>query len=314
MKALRPSTDDRSRIPNGTCSLLPCIVCESTSWVDHFQILKRCATCGFIRAISEPDEEQIARLYEEGYFRGKEYGDYLADHNAHAVNFAYRYNQLTRIAGDLGPMFEVGCAYGLWLEQVSNKGGRCAGVDICQAAVNHAVQVLRQQATCEDFLEMQIVRGAYHTFCMWDTIEHLVHPEQFVQCIFELLPNDGWFFVSTGDIGSRAAQRRGAHWRMIHPPTHLQYFSQDTMCRFLEKYGFEVMDVRSLPMFRSVYGTFQLLMTLGKGFARRAAWVSDHFIPTRIQKRLGYWLDLGDIMLVGARKRGDATRPSSGHV
>lgn len=302
MKALSSGSELRLTLPKGSTQTRPCIVCGCTTWLAHFQILARCTTCGFVRASEEPDEREIARLYEEDYFRGKEYGDYLADHYAHAVNFAYRYEQLIRISRDLGPVFEVGCAYGLWLAEVSRRGGRCAGVDICEAAVKHATQSLGQEATCEDFLEKPLAQGAFHSFCMWDTIEHLAYPERFIQRIFDLLPAGGWFFASTGDIDSLAARRRGPRWRMIHPPTHLQYFSQETMCRFLRHHGFEVVDVSSLPMYRSFYGTFTLLTTLGKGFARTVARVASRLVPTYIQKRLGFWLDLGDIMLVSARK------------
>jgi hypothetical protein len=74
------------------------------------------------------------------------------------------------VAGRLESIFEVGCAYGFWLEQAAAHGMRCAGVDICPEAAQHAAAVLGQNATSEDFLLKDIQPGEYQAYCMWDTI------------------------------------------------------------------------------------------------------------------------------------------------
>jgi hypothetical protein len=89
---------------------------------------------------------------------------------------------------------------------------------------------------------------------------------------------------------------------MIHPPTHLQYFSSDTMRRCLQRHGFEVVAIHSTPVYRSIRGILSGLLLFERGWRRRVAWLSDRIIPRAIQERLGFWLDLGDIMLACARK------------
>jgi SAM-dependent methyltransferase len=199
-------------------------------------------------------------------------------------------------------VFEVGCAYGFWLEFLSEKGIPCAGIDVCTEAVAYAARELGQHASAGDFLDLKIELGQYEAFCMWDTIEHLPHPELFVERIARLLPPGGWFFATTGDIGSRLAQRRGPRWRMIHPPTHLQYFSRDTLSRLLIGHGLQVRAVRSVPVYRNLRSVLANLQVLGGPTARRVAAVTDRIIPDRLQERVGVWLDLGDIMLVCAQK------------
>jgi hypothetical protein len=137
---------------------------------------------------------------------------------------------------------------------------------------------------------------------MWDTIEHLMHPEQFVEKIYDLLPSGGWFFATTGDIGSRLACWRGRRWRMIHPPTHLQYFSSATMRQFLARFGFEVEGIRSIAYYRNLRSVLANMQILGRGPLRSAARLGDGMIPQGIQRRVGVTLNLGDIMLVCARK------------
>jgi len=273
------------------------------TWRSRFRILQRCETCAFIRADLDPSPEEIKRLYEADYFNGNEYGDYVADQRSHRRNFAHRYQMMHAEAADVRSLFEVGCAYGFWLEQCTQQGVECAGVDVCEEAVAYAARELSQHATADDFLEMPFPAGRYQAFCMWDTIEHLAHPERFVARIHELLPPGGWFFLSTGDIGSLIARWRGRRWRLIHPPTHLQYFSRQTMTRFLAANGFEVTRIRSLPMCRTIGEVLGRLTGLSKGFSRWGATILSRVLPVWVQQR-GLWLDLGDIMFVAARKTG----------
>jgi SAM-dependent methyltransferase len=279
----------------------PCICCGNNDWLPCFRILSRCSTCQFIRADLDLSPSEIKRLYQEDYFRGEEYGDYLADHVSHVKNFAYRFRAMKGVAPEVERLFEVGCAYGFWLAECSRNGLTCRGVDVCEEAVAYAVNTLGQKASTQDFLEVALPEGQYQAFCMWDTIEHLAHPELFVQRIHTLLPDDGWLFLTTGDIGSRMARLRGAHWRMIHPPTHLQYFSRQSMNHFLTRHGFQPVHYQSTPMYRNIGEVLRRLSTLGRGATRWLAAGLHAALPGFIQ-RGGFWLDLGDIMFVAARK------------
>lgn len=280
----------------------PCVCCGAENWAEHFRVLRRCLGCGFIRADMELSHEQVRRLYQESYFTGAEYGNYLADQQGHRVNFADRLRVVRRLMGRPRSIFEVGCAYGFWLEQCSLAGVESAGVDVCAEAVRHARMELGQDARVGDFLSLPLEKGRYQAFCLWDTIEHLSNPEAFVARVHGLLPEDGWLFLTTGDIGSLYACWRGPHWRMIHPPTHLQYFSTDTMRRLLTRQGFRVVRCQSTPMYRTVGETLDRVAALGKGPSRWLAGLLKQYTPGWLA-RLGFWLDLGDIMFVAARKR-----------
>ena len=215
-------------VPPSTCGeACSCICCGATAWTQRFRALQRCEACGFVRADMDLTPEDMQELYREDYFRGEEYGNYLAEHESHNRNNAYRWRLISRLvprlAGEgtvpfsaaekgtvplpaIRTLFEIGCAYGFWLEYCSRQGVECAGIDVCKEAVAHAVQQLGQRATAEDFLEASVPPGYYEVFCMWDTIEHLAHPEEVVAKIEALLPPGGWLFLSTGDIGSRVAR------------------------------------------------------------------------------------------------------------
>jgi SAM-dependent methyltransferase len=283
-------------------TLQACIVCDAHAWAPLYRVLVRCARCGFVRAADLPASDDLARLYGPGYFRGEEYADYLGDEQVHLENFRRRFVRVTAVAGRIESLYEIGCAYGLWLQTARANGVRAAGIDISSEAVRHAADTLKLDAALGAFDAARIGPGEFQAYCMWDTLEHLSHPETYVAKIAELLPAGGWFFLTTGDLGAPLAQRQAERWRMIHPPTHLQYFSRDTVRRFLARHGLQATHIESTPMCRSVHGTLEGLKLLGTEPLRTLAGVVSSLVPRAIAKRLRFSIDLGDIMLVCARK------------
>lgn len=282
----------------------PCICCGALAWQQQFRVLRRCAGCGFIRADMSLTRVEAERLYQEGYFTGGEYGDYLADAPSHRRNFAARLRLVRRLAGDRpAPLLEVGCAYGFFLDECRQAGIEATGVDVCVEPVRHARMVLNVDARVGDFARLPLEESRYAAVCLWDTIEHLEHPEVFVRRAHDLLTAGGWLFITTGDIGSSFARWRGPRWRMIHPPTHLQYFSRDSLTRLLAGHGFRVATARSTAMYRTLGESIGRLATLGRGLPARLARMARRVTPGAIARR-GFWLDLGDIMFVAARKDG----------
>ena len=279
-----------------------CIACGGGAWQALYAGLERCGQCDFVRARDVPEDEAIAQLYGPGYFRGDEYADYLGDRQVHMKNFRRRLERITTVAGKPESLYEIGCAYGFWLHTATAAGIRAAGIDIAAEAVRHATETLRLDATCGAFEEARLEPEQFGAYCMWDTLEHLAHPEAFVAKVAVLLPPGGWFFATTGDIGSKVAERQQGDWRMIHPPTHLQYFSRETLRRFLSRHGLETVHIESVPMCRSVYGTLAGLERFDRGALRSAARLAGALIPSALTRRMHFWLDVGDIMLVCARK------------
>jgi SAM-dependent methyltransferase len=256
-----------------------------------------------VRAANLLSPAEAAGIYTEDYFAGEEYGDYLADREVHLRNFAARWRDMRRIAGEIPSVFEVGCAYGLFLEYASSQGAKAEGIDVCGPAVEHAAKRLGQRAIAGDFLSAAIAPGEHRAFCLWDTIEHLPHPEAVIARVVELLPPRGWLFLTTGDIGSPLARFRGRRWRMIHPPSHLQYFSRQTIRKFLARHGLTVVEIRSISVYRTVHSVLSGLRALGRGFSRTAASLLSRAVPVGVQQRIGMRVNLGDIMMVAARRK-----------
>ena len=69
---------------------------------------------------------------------------------------------------------------------------------------------------------------------MWDVIEHLNDPDLYLKKINKITNNDGILALTTGNIASFNARFSKQNWRLIHPPSHIHYFSRESMTKILK--------------------------------------------------------------------------------
>lgn len=220
-----------------------CIICGKQTFTDHSRLLIRCENCDLIRAREIPSDKKLASLYQEEYFFGKEYSDYKADRQALEYNFKKRIKALEPYLTKDTTLVEVGCAYGYFLNLIKDKVGKHTGYDLSVDGVKFGKKELGVNATNENFLTAKIPANSVDVICMWDVIEHLSDPKAFIAKARRILKPGGRIVITTGDIAGIIPRWRGDKWRMVHPPTHLYYFTPDTLGKLLANEGFEVVRV-----------------------------------------------------------------------
>ena len=238
-------------------------------------------------------------------FSGAEYPDDLGQRDALRRSMRRHLEQMTRIQPARGDLLEVGCAYGLFLDEARHSFESVTGIDICAAPIAHARDVLKLDARQGDFLTADFGR-TFDVICMWDTIEHLPTPDEYVTRAAALLRAGGMLFLTTGDIGSLNARWRGAAWRQIHPPSHVNYFSRQTIGALLQRTGYEVVGFESAKYFHTVYNILASMRIRGGLTATLANKVLSAIGESRARE-CGLWINLGDIKFVAARRRVSGT-------
>jgi SAM-dependent methyltransferase len=290
-------TPHDSRIPGATPPPPLCILCGSDA-SNHFLYpgILQCPSCGFVFADAQLSVADLQKLYQRNYFFGNEYLNYLDDKPALQRNFEARTRTLLKYSTG-GKLFEIGCAYGFFLE-IAQRHWKVEGCDISDAACEEA----RRQGynvTCGDFLHLPLEDETYDVVALWDTIEHLARPDLYIQKASRLLKRGGILCATTGDIGSTMAKIRKHRWRLIHPPTHLYYFERKSMEQLMLKNGLEIIHFEHCGYSRSVQQILYSLMVLNR--------------ETEVRKKLyqlvkplfgfSVYINLYDIMFVIARKK-----------
>ncbi len=194
-------------------------------------------------------DEALRDLYAGSYFEGGEYLDYEREAPALRRNFRPRIRELRGLVPGGGRLWEVGCAYGFFLE-AAQEYFEVGGCDISEHAIDRARQRVEGKVHCVDYLNWTAPEP-FDVVCLWDTVEHLQAPERYLERAYRDLADGGVLALSTGDIGAWTARIRGAKWRLIHPPTHLHYFSAASMKVLLTRLGFRDIRIRHCPFWRS---------------------------------------------------------------
>jgi SAM-dependent methyltransferase len=230
-----------------------CIVCAGTSFVERWPGLLKCETCEFITAdMRKYGDEDFEKLYGHDYFHGDEYHDYIAEKAITQKSFKLRMRKLDQFLDSTRhrSVLEIGSAYGFFLDFVKDRFAKVMGTDVAVEGVEYA-QSQGLDVRLGDISRMDL-DDSYDLVCLWDTIEHLAHPEEHLQIVSDRTQPGALIAVTTGDIGSPLARARGRKWRLIHPPTHLHYFSEKTLTKFLERYGFKVVHSSYCGGYRSL--------------------------------------------------------------
>jgi SAM-dependent methyltransferase len=277
-----------------------CIVCGSGDARPFHPGLLRCAGCGHAWADLRLSPDQLAEIYGRSYFFGDEYLDYVADRAVIQKNFGLRLAVLERFLDRARhrSLLEVGCAYGFFLDLVRGRFERATGIDIAEDGVRHAREALGLDALQGDLLSHDFGASRFDVVTLWDTIEHLPRPDLFLERLSGLTGPGALLAVTTGDIASLNARLSGRRWRLIHPPTHLHYFTRGSLLQLLARYGFTPVYSRSGGFYRSVdFAAYNVLV-----LRCRAKRLYDLLKRLRLT-RFDFYLDLGDIRYVVAERR-----------
>jgi len=196
----------------------------------------RCEGCGLGRADTSGFDS--AAYYTAGYFSGQHadgYADYVGTEPvlrrefARDVEFIRRYHRSGRLV-------EIGCAYGFFLHE-AKRSFEVAGIELADEAAAYCrhsgLNVLTGTATVENLGRL----GSADVFVLLDVIEHLPDPfDTLARCASYLKPG-GVIVLTTGDFGSRVARLAGARWRLMTPPQHLWFFTEESLRRWARRVG-----------------------------------------------------------------------------
>jgi predicted TPR repeat methyltransferase len=278
-----------------------CIVCgRHDAAAPLYPGILRCRACGYVFADMRLTDEELFKLYNEEFFTGAEFSDYAADAKFFRKNFALRLRELKKFIDPARHrrLLEIGCAYGFFLDVARADFADVEGIDITDAGVRYAREELKLDVVQADFLAHDYGARKFDVVCMWDTIEHLREPHRYVEKIAAHTEAGALLALTTGDIESLNARLRKDHWRLIHPPTHLHYFSPKSIAQLLDAHGFDVVYNRYCGFYRSIGNMAYNVLVL-----RQQKPALYRPLERLGVGSLGFYLNLYDIMYVIARRR-----------
>jgi SAM-dependent methyltransferase len=221
-----------------------CPICNANQaapfYGKHGYTIVECAACGMRFVSPMPTPEELTAHYQNAaYFEGESEQGYLnyADmQKALRPHFQRRLQVIETRLGLRGKILDVGCAAGYFLEEARQRGWQICGMELSQEMAHNAEQLLQvpihtELATVPD--------RDFAAITLWEVIEHLPDPIDTLRQLRDRLRPGGVLMLSTPNNGHWQALRAKEQWVGYRPPSHLQYFTRETLGDALRRAGFE---------------------------------------------------------------------------
>lgn len=252
--------------------------------------IARCGNCGHMQLSPMPAAAELAESYEEA-----ESADYVEEEAGQRATADAVLAQIERFAPP-GRLLDLGCWVGFFPSQAEHRGWTATGVEPSRFASGYAREQLGLDVLTADLLEADLPQGAFDAVFLGDVIEHLPDPGAALRRVAGLLAPGGVLAMALPDAGSRLARSLGRRWWSVIP-THVQYFTRDSMSLLLEREGYEVVAMTTQPKVFTVGYYLDRIGGYSKGLQRLLVGGA-----TRIGAADRLWApDFRDRMLVIAR-------------
>ena len=252
----------------------------------------RCSACGHMQVARMPPtaalEEQYGEVSEAAY---------LDEEKGQRATAARALERIERHVSQ-GAICDLGCWLGFLLAEAADRGWEAWGVEPSRFASAFARERFGLNVQTAGLNSAELPEGRFRAVVMGDVIEHLPNPGAALERVARLLEPGGALYLALPDAGSRVARLLGARWWSVLP-THVQYFTRQSLAGLLVRKGYAVEWVGTAPKAFTVRYYMERLegysppVAHAAGAAARAAGQAERLV----------WPDFRDRMAVVARLR-----------
>lgn len=266
--------------------------------------LYRCPGCGTVYQTSFPRGEELHALYRESS------DDLYLDEEEGRRRMARRLLDVLGAHVAQGRLLQVGCGYGLMLDEARRRGYEVQGVELSAVAARHAREQLglevREMALEDAALRDGAEGERYDAIVAVDVLEHLEDPLAALERLCLLLAPEGALLITTPDPSAMAARVTGRRW-WGYEPAHTCLMPRGTLCEVLRARGLTpVVELAASQSFTLAYW-LGCLSQRGDGLWARAI----ARLAARVPRRLMLTASLGDELVLLARRAGPGAQAAA---
>jgi len=212
-----------------------------------FGRILRCAGCAFGFSETRPTEDQLKRLYSE-----VDMTVYESEARGRMRTARRHQKILQRYVSPPGRILDIGCASGRFLQACADAGWNVVGLEPSRALCAKAAQLLQgAQILPLTLQEADFPAASFEAVAMWDVLEHVPDPGQFLQKAASLLKPGGFLLANVPNLDSLQAGVLRQRWPLLLPE-HLNYFNRQSLRLCGEQAGLQLIKLGSRPVSFSV--------------------------------------------------------------
>jgi 2-polyprenyl-3-methyl-5-hydroxy-6-metoxy-1,4-benzoquinol methylase len=130
-------------------------------------------------------------------------------------------------------ILDVGCGKGDFVHAGVKEGWNVEGIELSQEAVDIAQKFLLP-VTKLDFFSSEIRPASYDVVTMFEVLEHLPDPVNYIVRAAEIVKPGGLIYLTTPNYNSFDRRLQGISWPVIHRE-HLTYFTPQLLQEIINK-------------------------------------------------------------------------------
>ena len=229
-------------------NLIACDNCGSNKfatlceWNDLSKVVQ-CDRCGLQFVNPMPNKEFLDQLYRKDGEESPYYRNYILERTNRRSSYNKQYHRrlklIEKYSQGKGKLLDIGCGGGFFLKTAEERGWEPHGIDIVPGFVEFARDELQlKNVNCRSLEELEYKKHFFDVIVLWDLIEHLPHPSNFLKTINQLLRPDGLLVIWTPNARNSAWLKK--NWFGYQPLQHLYFFSPGTLNQTLQSTGFRV--------------------------------------------------------------------------
>ncbi len=220
------------------CNICSCPDARMLLDMDGFQY-KRCNDCGLVYQNPRPVFKDLRHRY------GPQYFDYEFSNQKnffHLMELGLRDIKFDDLfQGDTAhrTFLDIGCATGLLLKFMKDKGWRTKGVEICRESAEYGIKEFGLDIFIGTLHEAKFPDDYFDVVHFSHVIEHVPDPKGMLNEVKRIVKSTGHVVITTPNVNGMQARFARTGWRSAIPD-HIYLFSKKTLRRLLDITGFQV--------------------------------------------------------------------------
>jgi 2-polyprenyl-3-methyl-5-hydroxy-6-metoxy-1,4-benzoquinol methylase len=239
--------------------------------------LFECQTCGLIYLNPRPGYAEIDQYYPADY---QPFLKAIADEPTPFKRMDRRYglhkrcSEVIKRAGHSGRVLDIGCATGIFLEGMRDRGWQPEGVELSAFAASYARERFGLTVFSGTLEQANYPDNQFDLATMWDVLEHVPDPAGTLAEINRILKPGGWLVLSLPNPLAWERYWFSQYWAGWDVPRHFQLFTPEVLERYLQQAGLKMVEITS---FTGRHGVLVLSIQM---------WLTSKKVPDRTKHLL----------------------------
>ena len=226
-----------------------CRICGTTNFeeiiLEGFTIQK-CKNCGLGLLKNYPTAEEVKQIYNPGYFNSKTLEDHKNDSKK-------KYNFMKNYLSIGSKILDYGCGTGNFIKAAKEGGMDVCGFDVSAFASETVSRELGVLVKSGEPSPELYPKEAFDAIVAFDVIEHLTDFDIILDYYYLWLKPGGYLFFTTPNLESWDSKILGKSWYGYKKyPEHINYFTPKSIKLALEKFHYNVVEIKTWGFIRSL--------------------------------------------------------------